>query len=80
MQHFPAAHIDTHMGYAGCIVSAHKKDQVAGPRVCGGYRGGNVIKPLAPSLPVLQTPLSVSTQDTNPEQSKEVLGLLPPHT
>lgn len=46
VQHFPAAHIDTHMGYPRCIVSAYKKDQVARPRVCGGYRGGNVVKPL----------------------------------
>ena len=46
MQHFSAAHIDTHMGNARCIVSADEKDQVAGSCVGRGYRGGNVVEPL----------------------------------
>ena len=46
MQHFSAAHIDTHMGNARCIVSADEKDQVAGSCVGRGYRGGNIVEPL----------------------------------
>ena len=80
VQHLSSSHIDTHMGNARCIVSADEKDQVAGPCFGRRYRGGNIVEPLAPSLPVLQTPLCVSTQDTKPEQSKEVFGLLPPQT
>ena len=46
MQHFSAAHIDTHMGNARCIVSADEKDQVAGSCVGRGYRGGNIVESL----------------------------------
>ena len=46
VQHFSAAHIDTHMGNARRIVSADEKDQVAGPCVGRGYRGGNIVEPL----------------------------------
>ena len=44
MQHFSAAHIDTHMGNARCIVSADEKDQVARSCVGRGYRGGNIVE------------------------------------
>ncbi len=46
MQHYSAAHIDTHMGNARRIISADEKDQVAGPCVGRGYRGGNIVEPL----------------------------------
>ena len=59
MQHHPIAHIDAYMRYAGCVVGAHEKHQIAGLGI--GYRGGNVVEPLAPSRPVLHRPLLVST-------------------
>ena len=46
MQHDPAAHIDTHMGDPRRIVGANEKYKVAGFRVGGRYRGGNVIEAL----------------------------------
>lgn len=78
MDHHGIADVDSHMANARSIVCPDEKHEVARLRV--GNRGGNVVKPCAPSLPVLHTPLFVSTQLTKPEQSKEVDGLLPPHT
>ena len=46
MQHDPAAHINTHMGNARCIIGTHKEHQISGTGIGRRYRGGNVVKSL----------------------------------
>lgn len=79
VQHHPVAHIDAAMRDSGDIFAhrALKEHDVSGLHLVIRHR---LRSPLAPSLPVLQTPLVVNTYETKPEQSKLVSGLAPPQT
>ena len=73
------SHIQPHMGHSGSVVSADEKYKVAGLGLLRGNGGADVVKPLrrlASHIPARM----IDTQLMKPEQSKLVLGELPPHT
>ena len=77
MEHPAVAHIDAYMGNACCVIGADKEHQITG---AGAARSGaDVIKALRPQPPEAPAALIVDIAE-KPEQSKDVDGLLPPHT
>ena len=77
MEHPAVAHIDAHMRNTRRVIGADKEHQITGP---GAARPGtDVIKALRPQPPEAPAALIVDIAE-KPEQSKDVDGLLPPHT
>ena len=51
VDHHSVTHIQPHMGGPGGVISPLEKDQVAGPGVLAGNRGGDVQKPVGGQPP-----------------------------